>query len=211
MRKGWSIRIKGGILNTQNKSSLRLDTRVHNFFLWTVCVAFYKQFLINICLQLEKSPSFGCIGYCYVFNYINFEICRWWLLRLQIVNFLEFVDYIVSMRTIFSCNYYKLIEIWCLLLWVAFFSHNKASRGQQLQALGQWFSETRVDFSVILLAFLLLFQDGSSHYIHNQERKKRENRSPELGHITSFSLRESWEKWFLSLQAVQWSGKEGWV
>lgn len=69
--------------------------------------------------------------------------------------------------------------------------------------IGSGFSETRADFSVILLGFLLLFQDGSSHYIHNQKRKKRENRRPELGHITSFSLRESWEKWFLSLQVVQ--------
>ena len=131
------------------------------------------QCLINICLQLEKSPFFGCIGYYCGFNYISFEICRWWLLRLQIVNFLEFVNYIVLMRTVFSCNYYKLIEIWCLLLWVAFFSDNKASRGQQLQALGQWFSETMADFSVILLAFLLFFQDGTSHYIHNQDRKKK--------------------------------------
>lgn len=61
---------------------------------------------------------------------------------------------------------------------IKFFSHNKISRVKQVQ--GQWFSDVGIAFSVILLAFPLLFQAGISHYICNQVRKKRERRMPRL-------------------------------
>lgn len=80
---------------------------------------------------------------------------------------------------------------------IVFFSHDKISRGNQLQALGQCFTDVRAEFSVIFLAFPLLYQDGSSYYIHNPDRKKRESGRPELGH------RESWERSFLALQTIQ--------
>lgn len=72
-----------------------------------------------------------------------------------------------------------------------FFSHNKISRGLKLLVLGQWFSDVRAEFSVSLLAFSLLFQDGFNHDIH-QDRKKRQGRRPES--VTQLLLKRKLRK-----------------
>lgn len=73
-----NFRIKGDILSTQGKSSLWFDTgfkAVEPAFSLLVQFALHctNSFEFISALGAEKDPFFGCIGYHYMFNFIDFE------------------------------------------------------------------------------------------------------------------------------------------